>query len=351
METLFGGSKKVTLPPAIKAEIAQLQYIPFGPERDALVNRITQTYGISADMFDAELGSLGQFLQTAEGEYGAAGQGLAGIANLQQQYGGSDPYMEFYGNPAMREQAYLAALQQANAAAFDPYGGQGSESQMRQGLMSADQAQRGITNSGIARRQQEQEQMRMAMARQEADARALQQVRQQGVAEAGAYQASKGLASENLGQAANTQQARAQVAGMAPAQRMQAAQLYGNTAMDTGNLLGAAQTEDRTGRQNVENYNIQNQNKVLQDYASAQNQRNTNQGNLDANRKQIGIIPALGQVLGMAGQVGSMFGGAAGSLGKVGQAAGAAGNAAGGSSQMFTDYLRNNNNSNQGWSF
>jgi uncharacterized membrane protein len=331
METLFGGPEKVTLPPAIKAEIAQLQYIPFGPERDALVNRITQTYGISSDLIDTELQGLGQQLTQSEGIYGDVGKGLSGIANMQQQYGGRDPYMEFYGNPAAREASYLKALQEANMAAFDPYGSQGSESQMRQGLISANQAQRGITNSGIARRQEEQEMLRMASARQEADSKALQQVRQQGIQEAGAFNAAKGIASQNLGQAAQTQNMRANVAGMAPQQRMDAAKLYGSTAMDTAGVIGAAQTEDRVGQQNVQNYNVANQNKVNQDYTSTQNQRNIAQGNFDASRQKIGLLPAIGQVMGMAGQIGSMFGGMgkATTIPKAAQAMGAAGSAMG----------------------
>jgi hypothetical protein len=325
MDFLVGGTPQVTLPPAIQAAVEKLQYIPFGPERDALVSQISNTMGISTDQFNQSLQGLGGVLNQSEQTYGDAGNQMTGISNRMQGFAGSDPYMEYYGNPAAREQSYLAALQQANGAAFDPYGGQGSESQMRQGLMSANQARRGITNSGIARRQDEQEKMRMAVARQEADAKALQQVRQQGVQEAGAYQAAKGLASQNLQQAGALQNTRAQVASLAPQQRIQAANLYGNTQNNLGNKLFAAQTEDRTGQQSVASYNTEVQNKVNQDYASAQNQRNAQQASLDASRRKTGLLDVLGPIASLGMQAAGAFGGRGGSaMGNVAKAAGGA---------------------------
>lgn len=325
MDMLLGGTPEVNLPPAIKAEIEELQYIPFGPERDALIDRITQTYGISADLFDSELGSLGQYLQRSEDALQGSMDQLQGISNRFQGFAGADPYMEFYGNPAAREQSYMKALQEANAAAFDPYGSVGSESEQRQGLMAADAARRGIVNSGVARRQQEQEQQRYAALRAEADAKAIQAARQQGLGEANAFNQAKQLASSNLGQAAGVQQNIAEIANRIPQNRMAAAQLYGNTAMDTGGVLGAAQSEDRAARQSVENYNTEVANKVNQDFAAASNQRNASQASLDASRRRPGlltdvIMPMAGTALSAAG---SFMGGRAGGRG-MGSALGGA---------------------------
>jgi hypothetical protein len=322
MDFLLGGTPEVTLPPAIKAAVEQLKLVPFGPERDALEAQIAQTLGLSQGQFNTALSGLGGVLDTSEGTYQSALDNLAGIGGSMQRFAGSDPYMEFYGNPAAREQAYLAALQEANRAAFDPYGSVGAESEMRKGLLSANMASRGITNSGIARRQEEQERMRMAAARQEADAKALQQVREQGIQEAGAYQAAKGLASQNLGQAGNIQNMRASIGQYAPQQRMDAAKLYGNTMMDTAGILGAAQSEKRNAAQAVESYNTEVKNKVNQDWANAQNQMNVQQGSLDASRRRPGLLDILGPIASLGMQAaGSFAGGAGGAAGALGNAA------------------------------
>lgn len=329
MDMLLGGTPEVNLPPAVKAAIEELQYIPFGPERDALIDRITQTYNISSDLFDTELGSLGQYLQKSEDALQGSMDQLQGISNRFQGFAGADPYMEFYGNPAAREQSYLQALQEANAAAFDPYGSVGSESQQRQGLMAADAARRGIVNSGVARRQQEQEEQRYAALRAEADAKAIQAARQQGLGEAQAFNQAKQLASQNLGHAGAIQGNIADIANRIPQNRMAAAQLYGNAALDTGGVLGAAQSEDRAARQSVENYNTEVQNKVNQDFAAASNQRNASQASLDASRRRPGlltdvIMPMAGTALSAAG---SFMGGGGGGMGAIGSALGGVGNA------------------------
>lgn len=290
MDFLFGETPEVTLPPAVKAQVHQLQYIPFGPERDALIDRLTTTYGLSSDLFDSELGNLGQYLTKSEDTMAGAVDQLQGVSGAMQRFAGADPYMEFYGSPAAREASYLKAMEERNRAAFDPYGSVGSESEMRRGLMSADAARRGISQSGIARRQQDQEQQRYAALKAQADAEALQAARQQGLGEAAAYAQAKGLASQNLGQAADVQGRIAQIATQMPQQRMQAAQLYGNTAMDTGTILGGSQSEQRAAQQEVENYNTNVLNKVAQDYASAQNQRNAAQASLDSSRRTPGFF-------------------------------------------------------------
>lgn len=290
MDFLFGGSPEVTLPPAVKAQIEELQYIPFGPERDALIDRLTTTYGLSSDLYDAELGNLGGYLTKSEDIMQGSVDQMQGISGAMQRFAGSDPYMEFYGNPAAREASYLKAMEERNRAAFDPYGSVGSESEQRQGLIAADAARRGISNSGIARRQQEQEMQRYAALKAQADAEAVQGARQQGLGEAAAYSQAKQLASTNLGQAGDIQRAIATVGAQIPQNRMAAIDKYGNAVNTSAGFIGGAQSEERANQQSVENYNTEVANKVNQDYASATNNRNVNQANLDASRRKPGFL-------------------------------------------------------------
>lgn len=327
MDFLFGGTPEVTLPPAVKAEVAKLQMVPFGPERDQMIQQIQNTYGISADQLNQALGGLSGVLDTSESIYGNAGNNLQSIAQGMQRFAGNDAYMDFYGNPAAREQQMLAQLQEANRIAFDPYGVQGSESEMRKGLMSANQARRGITNSGVAARQMEQERMRMAAARAAADAGAIKDVRQQGLGEASAYQAAKSLASQNLNNSGDMQVNAAQVASMAPTQRIQAAQLYGNQADINANKILAAQSELRNAQQSVDSYNTEVQNKVNQDYASSQNQMNVNQANLDASRRKPGLMDFVAPIASLGMQAAGSFMGGGGASGALGSTLGNAGQA------------------------
>lgn len=328
LDTLFGGTPEVTLPPAIMADIEKLQMVPFGPERDALIQKITNTYGISSDQLNQALSGLGGVLDSSERIYSDVGNNLQSIAQGMQRFAGSDPYMSFYGNPAAREQDMLSKLMEANRIAFDPYGQQGAESEMRKGLIAADSARRGITNSGINSRQQEQERMRMAAARAAADAGAIKDVRTQGLGEANAYNSAKQLGSQNLMNAGNIQNMAAGVAQLAPQQRMDAARLYGDTSNVLSNQILADQSEQRNAQQAVDSYNTEVQNKVYQDYASTQNQRNAQQASLDANRRRPGIMDIVGPLasLGMsaAGSLGGMAGGAAGAAGSIGGAASSA---------------------------
>lgn len=311
--SLFGGKKKTVLPPAIKAEIEKLQYIPFGPERDALEARIKNTYNLSNEEFNAALTGMEGVLTGAEAANQATAGNIQGISNQLLTNAGNNAYQQFYGNPAQREQDMLAKLQAGNAAAFDPYGTQGAESQMRQGLLSADAARRGTVNSGIARRQMEQEHARMAAARAEADAKAIQTARQQGVSEGQIYNQAANLGLQNLNSAIGAQ---GQIAGLTQqnvGNRMNAAKLYGDTQYQQGSLLGAAQSEARNAQQAVQNYNTETQNKVNQDYASAQNQRNFGQANIDMNYTKPNIFNsisgAIGAGMSVLGAGGGMGGG------------------------------------------
>lgn len=325
MDFLFGGSPEVTLPPAVKAEIAQLQYIPFGPERDALIDRLTTTYGLSSDLYDAELGSLGGYLTKSEDIMQGSVDQMQGISGAMQRFAGADPYMEFYGNPAAREASYLKAMEERNRAAFDPYGSVGSESEQRQGLIAADAARRGISNSGIASRQKEQEMQRYAALKAQADAEAVQGARQQGLGEAAAYSQAKQLASTNLGQAGDIQRAIATVGSQIPQNRMAAIDKYGNAVNTSAGFIGGAQSEERAAQQSVENYNTEVANKVNQDYAAATNNRNVNQANLDSSRRKPGLMDIIGPLAQTALSAYGAFGGpGAGAAGAAGNAIGSA---------------------------
>lgn len=328
--SLTSKKSKVDLPPAVKADIEKLNYVPFGPERDALVKDITETYGISSDQLNQSLNEMNGVLNTNQAQNAQNTNNLQGISNQLTANAGNNAYQQYYGNPAEREQSYLASAQAANAAAFDPYGQQGAESQLRKGLLSADAARKGLVNSGIARRQMEQENMRMAAARSEADNKAIASARQQGVNEGQIYNQAAGQATQNLNSAANAQTSIAQINQGNVTNRMNAAKLYGDTAYQTSAQLGNAQSEARNGQQAVANYNTEVANKVNQDYASAQNQRNAQQAGIDMSYTKPNVFNSISNAIGAGMSIYGMggAGGAAGAAG--GAAAGGAASSAGG---------------------
>jgi hypothetical protein len=296
--SMLGGKKKTELPPAIKAEIANLQYVPFGPERDALIAKIQNTYNISNEEFNSALTGMEGVLTGSEAANQATAGNLQGISNQLTTNAGNNAYQQYYGNPAEREQQMLAQLQAGNEAAFNPYGTQGAASQMTQGLLNAGAARKGTINSGIARRQMEEEHNRMNAAKAEANAKAIQTARQQGISEGQIYNQAAGLGNQNLNSAISAQN---QIAGLTQANvgnRMGAAKLYGDAQYQGGTQLGAAQSELRNSQQAVQNYNTETQNKVNQDYASAQNQRNFGQASIDSTYTKPNFFNSLSTAIG-----------------------------------------------------
>jgi len=335
MTTLVGGAPKVTMPPAIQAQIEQLNYIPFGPERDALQQSIQNTYGITTDQLNNSLGQIQPAINQFGQQAGDIGNQLSGVAKSLQTMGGYNPYMVWGGNPQAKLNDYLKNRESQIAATFNPYGQQGAASQMSQGLMKAQQGRQGITNSGVARRQMEEENLRLMNAKQAAQSQAATEGNNYIAQLWGLY--NQGLQGQGQlqSQAANVYGQQGDLASKVPAMQIQAAQTLGALSGNQANQLAGMQSESRTGQQNVANWNAENRQSVYNNYAGAQNTRNVNQASLDAQRRKPGLMDLISPIAQMAIPAAGLFmgGGGGGASGGGGLLSGLFGGRSGGAAQ------------------
>jgi len=306
---LFGGADAVTLPTPIMMSpvMKQAQMVQFGQDRTNLMNNISGMYDTSRTGYNTAMGNLPSQIDTMGGQLNDISGQMGGNANQLSAMGGYNPYNNYYENPAAVYQQDQAARNAAINAAYGNYGSLGGQYQQQSGLMSSDAARRGITNSGYARRMQEDLAGRKAAAEGEA--------RNKGINESNAYLINAGnlynqgrqLGGNQISQAAAIQNQRASLAQAVPQMYMSYADMGGKYAVQTGEQLGKGQSEARNAQQAIDNYNTELYNNTWQKDIQNLNNRNTNQAQLDANRQRIGIIPTAMNAFGIASNALSGF--------------------------------------------
>jgi len=276
LEWLFGGSKKTTIPQMANAApfLQQAQMVQFGADRGRLMSGLEGNYNTSSNAYNNTMGQLPGQIDAMGGQLNDISGQVGANANQLTAMGGYNPYNNYYENPAAVWQQDQAARQAANDAAFGNYGSLGGQYQQQSGLMTGNAASRGITNSGYARRMQEDLAGRKAAAEGEA--------RNKGINESNAYLINAGnlynqgrqAAGNHIAQAGQLQAQRADMATKAPQMNLSYAQLAGQNAQGFGDMWGKGQSEQRNAQQAVNDYNVQSANKANSDWIQSYNNRN-----------------------------------------------------------------------------
>jgi hypothetical protein len=308
LEWLLGGNKKTEIAPTANAApwLRDAQMVQFGADRGRLMRGLEGMYDTSRNQYNAgaqalpgQIDAMGQQLQGISGE-------VQGNANQLTAMGGYNPYMNYYENPAAIFQQDQAARQAAIDAAYGNYGSLGGQYQQQSGLMAGNAAARGIGNSGYARRMQEDLAARKSAGMLEAKNKGIGESNQYLLNAGQLYNQGRQMAGNQIGQAGQLNLQRGELATKAPQMQLQATSMFGDQANKSGQLWGQGQSEQRNAQQAVNDYNTQSFNKATSDFFQGYNNRNIQQASLDANRQQVGLLPTLMNVAGMAT---GMFGG------------------------------------------
>jgi len=295
LEWLFGGSKKTTIPEMANAApfLQQAQMVQFGADRGRYMSGVESNYNTSKDAYNSSMSALPGQIDSMGNQLNDISGQIGGNANQLTAMGGYNPYNNYYENPAAVYQQDQAARQATIDAAYGNYGSLGGQYQQQSGLMTGNAAARGITNSGYARRMQEDLAGRKAAAEMEA--------RNKGINESNAYLLNAGqlynqgrqMGGNQIAQAGQLQASRADMATKVPQMNMQYADMAGKQAQGFGEQWGKGQSEQRNAQQAVNDYNVQSANKANSDWIQSYNNRNVQQSSLDANRQQVGVLPTL----------------------------------------------------------
>jgi hypothetical protein len=308
METLFGTKSKPTqIGQMLPSLTKNVSTVGFGADRGQLNQGLGNTYNLNTDLYSNSAQGLNAQIANMGNQLGGVAEGVSGYATQLANTANYNPYLDYYNNPAATYQRDQAARQAAIEAAYGNYGSLGAQFQGQSGLLNASAAQRGITNSGVARRQQEQLAERKQAAELEARNKAITDSNGYLLNVAGLYNQGQQLRQTGLGQAGQMKAATADMYTKAPQLQMQATNMYGDEALKAGQLWGQNQSEWRNAQQASENYNTQLYNQTQANWANAMNNRTMQQANIDSNFKKPGILSDF--IMPAVGLGASLFGG------------------------------------------
>lgn len=319
LASIFGGKKKLPkMPDPVLEQIRTLSAYPPGPERDRLIQEFSNSSQITRGLYNDQVATVPGAMDDYVGQSKVDSDGMRGTADQLASVAGNDPYMGYASNPYALRQQQMAEYEKGINAAFGDYGSAGSEMNQRMGLLGANAAQRGIFGSGVARRQQEQEQLRNQTARQEALSKASTDTNKYLLDAGNMYNQARGTSLAGLTQSGQMRGAANEVSANALNAKMKGTSLLQDmTRADEESTLQA----EKQGRDETQQTNYLNWSNAQEvDRRNAERKNQFALGNWQAQANLAMSTPTMGEKIGGAlssmgsslGSMGGMFGGGGG---------------------------------------